>query len=129
MITEIDVAALGRLEIQPDGSSIRMGYIDAAGHEFLLNLPADCLRVLVMTLPNVAERALRLRYRDDSLRIVYPVSTTIIERSTDPSVYMVTLETPDGFHVSFGLTARECMSIAERIEREERSGNAAPRLM
>jgi hypothetical protein len=129
MIADIDVTALGRLDVAADGSSIRMGYIDTSGREVVLNVPTECLSALVLSLPHVADKALRLRHDDDSLRIVYPASMALVERSSDPDVYIVTLGTPDAFHVSFGLTAPQCTSIARRVEHAAQSGEHVTRLM
>jgi hypothetical protein len=129
MIADIDVTALGRLDVAADGSCIRMGYIDTSGREVVLNVPTECLSALVLSLPHVADKALRLRHDDDSLRIVYPASMALVERSSDPDVYIVTLGTPDAFHVSFGLTAPQCRSIARRVEHAAQSGEHVTRLM
>ena len=80
---------------------------DEEGQAAALMLPAECLRALIMTLPDMMRRALRLQHGDPSLRLVYPVASWEIERSARPEIRIVTLRTSDGFHVSFAMTTRD----------------------
>jgi hypothetical protein len=129
MTTEIDGRALAGVEVGVDGAFFRLNITDTDERLVSVKLPADCLRSLIMTLPTVASRALSLRYKDESLRIVYPAHSTFVERSTDPDVFIVTFETPDTFKISFGLSVRQCRSIAERIESANESSEGIPQLM
>jgi hypothetical protein len=52
----------------------------------------------------MASKVLKLRYRDESLRIVYPLGTFGMEVSNMQEIVILTLATQDGFKVSFGLT-------------------------
>jgi hypothetical protein len=124
MTTEIDGQALSGIEVTLDGSSLRLHVIDTAGRKATLKLPADCISSLIMSLPNADARALCLRHKDESLRTVFPVHSTIVERSTDPDIYIVTIGTPDAFQVSFGLSPSQCRSIWERVKTAEASGES-----
>jgi hypothetical protein len=63
-------------------------------------------------LPNLIDKALRSRYRDNTLRYAYPLASWSVERSSGPETGMVTLSTTDGFNVCFSM---------------ERSGKHSPR--
>ena len=66
-----------------------------------------------MTLPDMMRRALRLQYRDPSLRLVYPLASWEVEVSTEPGTFILTLRTPDNFHVSFALGASDLQELSE----------------
>lgn len=76
-------------------------------------LPTECLKALIMTLPDMMRRALRLQHHDPSLRLVYPVASWEIELSSQPGTFILTLRTPDNFHVSFALTASDLQEMSE----------------
>ena len=56
-------------------------------------------------------QAVQREHDDQSLRIVYPVDRLSVELSSDRHTRIPTLETPDGFNVSFSLTAEQCRDI------------------
>ncbi len=68
---------LTTFDISPDGSRFCMNVADETGCHRGLSLPAECLVQLIMTLPEMASKALRTRYRDNSLRIVYPLGAMV----------------------------------------------------
>jgi len=53
----------------------------------------------------ILRRSLRLRFHDESLRLVYPMGHWEVAGSAVQGGAIVTLETPDGFQVSFSLAA------------------------
>jgi hypothetical protein len=108
---EFDVAELTCFESAEDGSSVRLSMKDAAGLHLSLCMPLECLNQLMMTLPGLVRQALQRRYRDPSLRIVYTVARFQVELADDSETRILTLETPDGFSVSFGLTEEQCREI------------------
>jgi len=65
-----------------------------------------------MTLPEMVRRSLRRRYHDGTMRVVYPLGSWEVERSPQPGTVIVTLRTPDGFQVSFGVAALEMLRMA-----------------
>jgi hypothetical protein len=46
-------------------------------------------------------------------RMVYPVARFRLELAADFETRILSLETPDGFNVSFGLTQAQCRELAE----------------
>src|SRR5262245_43925640 len=114
-MTVINGAALTTFAVSPDGSMISINVTDENSNPGSLVLPADCLRSLIMSLPEMMQQALRRRYQDPSLRLVYPLGNWSLEASTEPGKLILTLSTGDGFAVSFAVTADEL----------KRFGNAA----
>jgi hypothetical protein len=114
-MTMIRAKHLTTFSVAPDGSSVAIGIADEEGQAAALTLSAECLRALIMTLPDMMRRALRLQHGDPSLRLVYPVADWEIERSTRPGLHIVTLRTSDGFHVSFAMTTKDLREMSEAV--------------
>jgi hypothetical protein len=95
---------LTTFDIEPDGSRFCVNVADKSGTARGLSLPAECLTQLIMSLPAMAARLLKVRYRDDSMRIVYPLSELRLEATHTEEVTILTMSTADGFAVSFGLS-------------------------
>ena len=106
---------LTTFEIAPDGSRFCMNVADESGQTRGLSLPAECLVQLIMTLPQMASQALKIRYRDDTLRIVYPLGQIGMEASHIRDVSILTLATHDGFMVSFGLSADDLARLESAV--------------
>jgi hypothetical protein len=111
-MTTIRAKSLTTFSVASDGANIAIEVADEEGRAGVLTLPTDCLRELMMTLPEMMRRALRLQHDDPSLRLVYRTAGWEVERSRVPGTFIVTLRTPDGFHVSFALTAADLAEIA-----------------
>jgi hypothetical protein len=112
-VTIIRAKRLTTFSLAPDGGSIAIGIADEEGRSGALMLPADCLKELIMTLPEMMRRALRLQHDDAGLRLVYSAAGWEVERSKVPGTFSVTLRIPDGFHVSFALTAADLSAMAD----------------
>jgi len=124
-MTIIRAQRLTKFSVAPDGGSIAIGVADEEGRAGALMLPTECLRELMMTLPEMMRRALRLQHHDPSLRLVYPTAGWEVERSTVPGTSIVTLRTPDGFHISFALSAVDLSHMADAAQQP--ACNVAPR--
>jgi len=111
-MTTIRAKSLTTFSVAPDGANIAIGVADEEGKPGALTLPTDCLRELMMTLPEMMRRALRLQHDDPGLRLVYRTAGWEVERSTVSGTVIVTFRTPDGFHVSFALTAADLSDMA-----------------
>jgi hypothetical protein len=98
-------------DVASDGSWFRMSFTCADDKRGSLRLPTECLQALIMTLPRMMEQALRARYRDETLRLVYPAEMMRIEGSRDPDTFILTLATPDGFAVSFSVTKQQLTAL------------------
>jgi hypothetical protein len=117
MSHHIEGHSLVSFDVAADGTRFRLNVADARGKAVSLSLPAECLNQLIVTLPRMSVRALRNRYCDDSLRVVYPAASIRIELASDAKTFIVTLETADGFSVSFGLS-QDQLSVFALLERD-----------
>jgi len=111
-MTIIRAERLTTFSVAPDGGSISIGVEDQEGRAGALMLPTACLKELMMTLPEMMRRALRLQHDDPGLRLVYRAAGWEVERSTVPGTFIVTLRTPDGFHISFALSTADLSDMA-----------------
>jgi len=111
-MTVIHGRQLTTFDVSPDGESFAIHVTDQRAQPGTLVLPAECLNALMMTLPEMVRRSLRRRYHDDTMRVVYPLGSWEVERSPQPGTVIVTLRTPDGFQVSFGVAALEMLRMA-----------------
>jgi hypothetical protein len=125
-MTIIRARSLTTFSVAPDGGSIAIGVADEEGRAGALMLPTDCLRELMMTLPDMMGRALRQRHDDPGLRLVYRTAGWEVERGGVPETFIVTLRTPDGFHISFALTAADLSEIADAARQHSRDAAQLP---
>lgn len=113
----INGTALTTLVVSPDGSTVSINVTDDSAMPASLVLSTDALRSLIMSLPQAMQQALRLRYRDPSLRLVYPLGHWRLESSTEPGKLLVTLFTADDFEVTFSLREDELKRISDAATR------------
>jgi len=109
----INATALTTLTVAPDGSIVSINVVDEEGAPASLILPLDALRSLIMSLPPLMQQALRLRYRDPSLRLVYPLGTWRLESGTEAGKLLLALATVDGFEVTFSIGEAELKRISD----------------
>jgi hypothetical protein len=119
MTTVIDGKVLDQFQVAPDGASVQLGLRDRAGRPVAERLPVECLNALMMTLPGMLAQALRAQHRDSSLRMVFPVGEWSVESAAAGDLLILTLGTPDGFKVSFGIRSAELAAIGGAAERGE----------
>lgn len=75
-----------------------------------------------MTLPQIMNIALRKRYHDETLRLVYPAKEIRIELSSNLKTVIGTFITDDGFEISLGMTKEQLAIFSEaEIVFEKRS--------
>jgi hypothetical protein len=112
-VNEVHASHLTDLELSTDGSYFVMRGVDSDNVCWALRIPSECLQQLILTLPNLALGAMRRQYKDETLRVVYPADSCVIELASDQHTFILTLGTRDGFHVSFGLSGEQCESIGD----------------
>jgi len=83
-MTIIRAQRLTKFSVAADGGSIAIGVADEEDGTYALMLPTECLRELMMTLPEMMRRALQLQHHDPSLRLVYPAAGWDVERAAAP---------------------------------------------
>ena len=112
---DIETQALTSCEVAPDGNIISLGFVDAAGQPATIRLSLNQVGALAMTLPGLIDRALQVRYRDESLRYAYPLASWTVEQSSDPAQVMITLSTVDGFSVCFSMPHAQQNKLGEAL--------------
>lgn len=103
---------LTTFSVASDGASVSIGVADERGEDSALVLPTSCLQALVMTLPEMAQQALRRQYSDNQVRLVFPVENWQIETAEAADRLILTFATADGFRASFALFLEELVDIA-----------------
>jgi len=109
----IHATGLTTFAVAPDGGSVSIGVADDRGEPSALVLPTSCLQAMVMTLPEMAQQALRRKYADPAVRLVFPVKDWTIETTEANDRLILTLTTSDGFRASFALFAEDLARILD----------------
>ena len=105
---------LSTYEVALDGRTVSIHVEDENAEPGSLVLSSDCLGPLMVTLAEMMRQSLSRRYRDSSLRYVYPVADWSLEASGEqPDMAILTLRTPDGFQMSFGIDRSDLRHLAE----------------
>jgi len=115
----IEVSKLTGFELSADGQSLRINLDRPDGERAAVVLPAECLSSLLMTFPGLIEQALRRRYGDPSLRMVYPAQSWELRQAADGSALILSLATPDQFEVSFAFSFPTGRRIAAALDEAE----------
>jgi hypothetical protein len=111
---EIETQSLTSCEVAADGA-ISLGFVDSTGNPATIKLSLNQVGALAMTLPGLIDKALQIRFDDQSLRYAYPLASWAIEASSDPSQGMVTLRTVDGFSVCFSIPRQQQNELGEAL--------------
>lgn len=101
------VGELLTFSVAADGRTVSLGMADEERNSITLVLPAKLLQAFVMTLPEMAQQALRRKNDDPDLRLVFPVVEWKLEKAVESQRLILTLTTTDGFSASFGIDVRE----------------------
>jgi hypothetical protein len=115
---DIESKSLTACEVTPDGGAILLGFVDTDGKPATIRLSLNQVGALAMTLPELINKALRSRFKDQSLRYAYPLASWTVERSSDPTTGMVTLSTVDGFTVCFSMRRELQSELGEALVTE-----------
>ena len=121
MTLDINGKALTTWQVDAGGEAFRLNFEGSDGQPISLTLPSDCLRALLMTLPRLTAQALRAKYRDDTLKVVYPVGKWSLQVASDGVHRILTLCTPDGFEVSFALQDDDAGGLAALLRENPRA--------
>jgi hypothetical protein len=117
---QVDIRSLTTCHVVSDGSAVCLNFEAADGRPVGLRMPRGCIQQLVLTLPHLLSMALRAQHGDASLRAVFPLSEWRLEAAAGSKDFILTMRTPDGFEVSFVLSALNVTDMMSAIE-EQRS--------
>jgi hypothetical protein len=108
-------ALIGR--VAASGDTLQADFTGASGNPVSVLLPFDQAKELTTFLPKLLTDALRLRTQNDEARFVFALDKWKIEITSD-SRLTVTMTSPDGFEVSFGMAHQECLALARALRTE-----------
>jgi len=111
----VEIQELTTYEVAPDGSSIRMNFVDMDGSKASIIVPMHHLQQLAFTIPKMVSDALQAAYGNPALRLVHKVDLWKVERSDDGKSVILTFATPDHFQMSFAVEEKELASMAESV--------------
>ena len=111
-MVDLAAKALTTFSVAADGGSASLGFTDEAGDASTLVLPSACLEALVMTLPDIAQQALRRKSGDPRKRLVFPLAEWMLERIEGSDALILTIATPEQFRVSFAASRDALVEIA-----------------
>lgn len=120
---KIEASTLTSCTVVDGGERLALGMIDADGRKVELNVSVSDGCAIAMTLPRLLSTALKQKFRDDSLRYVFPLDTWQVETVQDGTQIIMTLATGGGFEVSFATRPDACRSFGSAL----RDSLASPR--
>ena len=123
---EIIGKSLTDCQVDNSGELFRLNLACVDGSPASVVLPVECLRSLMMTLPDAIERALRARYGDHTLKVVYPMGGWSLHTAAGSQGMILTIMTPDGFSVSFALTQADASSLATSLGQVDPAAEPEP---
>lgn len=115
MTQTLVVTALTSCKVSHDGEAICLSLCDSDGAPLDLHLSAEQAGSLAMTLPQLLSLALKARYGDPSLKMVFPLTGYDLEDAADSEGFILSLKTADGFEVSFSVSQSTLSRIGELI--------------
>jgi hypothetical protein len=124
-IRRLGVSTLTHFSVCRSGRHVEIGFADHTGAPVLLELPVQCLSMLLMTLPTMIEAALRRRTGNPDLRQVYPLGDWQLHRGSDPEQVILSMATPDGFRVSFCADLEQAVVLGEALTGQQRCKSEA----
>ena len=117
--------SLTTFDVAPDGTFFRMNFVDVGGRPTTVALPAECLGELLMTIPRIITEAMRAKYSDSSLRLVYPLGDWQVETAANDGRLILTLKTTDGFQVAFAVGRDDLQAMVDATGDPDRAIEAA----
>lgn len=112
---QLEVQELTTYEVAPDGSGIRMKFIEISGEPASLVIPTDCLRRLALSMPKIVAQTVSGGVCDPAIRIVHSVNSVELERAKDDSTAILTVVTGDDYTASYAVSDADLARIAEAV--------------
>jgi hypothetical protein len=97
------------------GRTIVLNFIENSGASISIELPLRQAASLAMTLPRLLSSAVKLQTGDPHARYVFSVGKWTLESSEGSSQRILTMQTPDGFAVSFAVPFSMCDEMGETL--------------
>jgi hypothetical protein len=111
-----EIVLLTKCLVAPEGDRMMLGFRDRNGADTGLALSVEQAGAMLMTLPRLIERALRLRHRDPGMRYVFPLGDWTLEAAGGEGRTILNLTTADGFAVSFAVAGAQARDLATALD-------------
>lgn len=112
---KIDARQLTQCRVVEGGDEISLGLIAGNGEAVELKVSASDACAMAMTLPRLLKASIKEKYRDNSLRYVFPLDGWQVETASDGKQVIVTLTTGNGFEVSFASNPETGRSLGSAL--------------
>ncbi|MGY3618264.1 hypothetical protein [Bradyrhizobium sp. USDA 10063] len=112
---EIEAKFFTSCDVASDGGLILLGFVDSNGQPVTVRLSVDQASVLIMTLPDLIDKALQTRYADATLRYSHELASWKLEQSSEANKSLLTLRTADGFGVCFSIRREQRSLLSEAL--------------
>lgn len=112
---KIEANSLGTCAVVKGGERISLGLVDAQGRNVEIQVSASDACAIAMTLPRLLRHSLTEKYRDPSLRYIFPLDTWQVEAASDGRQVILTFATGGGFEVSFATRPTTCRSLGSAL--------------
>ena len=116
MLTKIHVGRLTTCSVAADGTNVGLEFLDNSGTSVTVQLPLDQAEAVVMTLPRLLTRAVRQSTGSEDSRYVFGLCGWSIESTEERACLIATLETTDGFEVSFSIPFEESQALGWHLQ-------------
>jgi hypothetical protein len=113
MDQSLNIGRLMACQVDGSGENIRLSAEDTHGGLLHLHLTVEQIGALAMTLPHLLSTAIKARYRDETLRYVFPLMDFALENAAGSASAILSLKTPDGYAVSFAISPEMLAALAE----------------
>ena len=100
-----------------DGRAIHLSMWDQAGDPTFVELPFDQAASLALTLPRLLTEALRIQTGRSDARYIFQIARWSLELAEGESFLILSLQTSDGFGVSFGVPFEMCKEIGSAMSK------------
>jgi hypothetical protein len=112
---KIDARGLTGCSVVEGGERISLGMVDEKGEALELKVSASDACAIAMTLPTLLNLSMKEKFRDESLRYVFPLDDWKIETASDGKQIIVTLTTGQGYEVSFASPPDACRLLGSAL--------------
>src|SRR5262245_43101628 len=108
--------------VTEDGKAIRLDFTERTGDPVSIELPFEQAESVVMTLPRLLSSAVRGQTGSADMRYVFWLGQWSLEPAMDQKCLILTMRTPDGFEVAFGVPFEACQAMGWALKHD---GDAA----
>jgi len=108
-------------EVVDGGEGITLNLTDGAGVALTLEVSFEHAQAIAMTLPHLLNRAVKQITGDPGARYVFSLGDWRIEESAQHDGLILTMATPDGFEVAFGVPSTQLQPLGWTLSSRRRT--------